>query len=186
MSCLRFSQFYLRFAYGLCNLHFFLRDSKLTRVLQNAIGGTSKTVIIATVSPADSAISESISTLNYAQAANGIVNKPIIDSKQKLSKNFKATDSTTPDNSVQQWYDLECKLKYMEAQLEEAQSALNRKNHQQQVLVDRVASMEKEVMKKEKIIKQAVEKIDFMDRMLRKSGKRSEKLLKSWRKSKLL
>lgn len=164
---------------------FFLRDSKLTRVLQNAIGGTSKTVIIATVSPADSAISESISTLNYAQAANGIVNKPIIDSKQKLSKNFKATENTTPDNSVQQWYDLECKLKYMEAQLEEAQSALARKNQQQQVLIDRVGFMEKEVMKKEKIIKQAVEKIDSMDRMLEKERKEKRKVVEELEKKQI-
>ena len=165
---------------------FFLRDSKLTRVLQNAIGGTSKTVIIATVSPADSAISESISTLNYAQVANGIVNKPIIDSKQRLSKNFKATDNTTPDNSVQQWYDLECKLKYMEAQLEEAQSALNRKNQQQQVLIDRVAIMEKEVMKKDKIIQQAVEKIDSMDRILEKERKEKRKIVQELEKKQIV
>ena len=56
------------------------RDSKLTRVLQESLGGRCKTVIVATLSPSVSAIEESISTLNYAQSANSIVNKPVATS----------------------------------------------------------------------------------------------------------
>jgi hypothetical protein len=53
------------------------RDSKLTRLLQESLGGRCKTVIIATVSPSVLAVDETISTLNYAQAAHGIQNKPV-------------------------------------------------------------------------------------------------------------
>ncbi|OEU06917.1 kinesin-domain-containing protein, partial [Fragilariopsis cylindrus CCMP1102] len=52
------------------------RDSKLTRILQESLGGRCKTCLIATISPSITAIEESMSTLNYAQAANGIINKP--------------------------------------------------------------------------------------------------------------
>ena len=55
-------------------------DSKLTRVLQEALGGRCKTVIVATISPSITAIEESVSTLNYAHSATGIVNKPVSSS----------------------------------------------------------------------------------------------------------
>ena len=52
------------------------RDSKLTRILQQALGGNSKTVIVATLSPSVTAIEESQSTLNYAQAAHVSIHRP--------------------------------------------------------------------------------------------------------------
>ena len=51
------------------------RDSKLTRLLKEALGGRSKTCIIATLSPSILCVDETLSTLNYAQRANGIKNK---------------------------------------------------------------------------------------------------------------
>ena len=143
------------------------RDSKLTRVLQDSLGGRSKTVIIATVSPSDIAISESISTLNYAQAANGIINKPIADSHHvsKLSVEYNA------ETNVEQWYEMECKIKYMEAQIEEAQVALARKNQQHQVLVDKKVKSDKKLAKAEKALHQAVERIDELDNALNQEKK---------------
>lgn len=41
------------------------RDSVLTRLLQNALGGNSKTVMLATISPADINYDETLSTLRY-------------------------------------------------------------------------------------------------------------------------
>ena len=51
------------------------RDSKLTRLLQESLGGRCKTCVIATVSPSIMSVDETLSTLQYAQAAVGIVNK---------------------------------------------------------------------------------------------------------------
>ena len=51
------------------------RDSKLTRLLQESLGGRSKTCIIATVSPAMSEYEETLSTLEYANRAKNIKNK---------------------------------------------------------------------------------------------------------------
>jgi hypothetical protein len=59
--------------------HIPYRDSKLTRMLQDSLGGNSKTVMIACVSPADSNFEESLNTLRYAQRARSIVNKAVIN-----------------------------------------------------------------------------------------------------------
>ena len=60
------------------------RDSKLTRLLQESLGGRAKTVIIATVSPSLLALDETLSTLEYAHRAKNIRNRPQVN--QKMSK----------------------------------------------------------------------------------------------------
>lgn len=50
------------------------RDSKLTRLLQNALGGSSKTIMICALSPASSNHEETLSTLRYADRAKKIKN----------------------------------------------------------------------------------------------------------------
>ncbi|CAH1104663.1 unnamed protein product [Psylliodes chrysocephalus] len=57
------------------------RDSKLTRILQDSLGGHTKTVIIATVSPAHNSYEETTSTLDYATRARDIKNTPTINEK---------------------------------------------------------------------------------------------------------
>ncbi|KAL9084591.1 MAG: hypothetical protein Q9159_005140 [Coniocarpon cinnabarinum] len=58
------------------NSHIPYRESKLTRLLQDSLGGRTKTCIIATLSPAKSNLEETISTLDYAFRAKNIRNKP--------------------------------------------------------------------------------------------------------------
>ena len=52
--------------------HIPYRDSKLTRLLQNSLGGNCKTSMIAMISPYDGSYNESTSTLNFAKRAKGI------------------------------------------------------------------------------------------------------------------
>lgn len=52
------------------------RDSKLTRLLRDSLGGRTKTCIIATVSPSVHCLEETLSTLDYAHRAKSIKNKP--------------------------------------------------------------------------------------------------------------
>ena len=54
------------------------RDSKLTRLLQDALGGNSRTVMVACVSPADANLDETLNTLKYANRARNIVNTPVV------------------------------------------------------------------------------------------------------------
>ncbi|XP_068668251.1 kinesin-like protein KIN-5B isoform X2 [Aristolochia californica] len=60
------------------------RDSKLTRLLRDSLGGKTKTCIIATISPSATCLDETLSTLDYAYRAKNIRNKP--EANQKLSK----------------------------------------------------------------------------------------------------
>lgn len=66
------------------------RDSKLTRLLQDSLGGNAKTVMIATVGPSHKNFSESLATLRYASRAKNIKNKPRIneDPKDALLREF--------------------------------------------------------------------------------------------------
>jgi hypothetical protein len=58
-------------------IHIPYRDSKLTRILKDSLGGNSNTVMIACVSPAESNFEESLNTLKYASRAMKIKNKPV-------------------------------------------------------------------------------------------------------------
>ncbi|KAK6142057.1 hypothetical protein DH2020_013886 [Rehmannia glutinosa] len=57
------------------------RDSKLTRLLRDSLGGKTKTCIIATISPSIHCLDETLSTLDYAHRAKNIKNKPEINQK---------------------------------------------------------------------------------------------------------
>ncbi|BEJ15730.1 hypothetical protein CspHIS471_0503350 [Cutaneotrichosporon sp. HIS471] len=59
--------------------HIPYRESKLTRLLQDSLGGRTKTCIIATVSPTRSNMEETLSTLDYASRAKSIRNKPEVN-----------------------------------------------------------------------------------------------------------
>ena len=59
------------------------RDSKLTRLLQDSLGGNTKTVMISNIGPADYNYDETMNTLRYASRAKNITNKPRINEDPK-------------------------------------------------------------------------------------------------------
>ncbi|XP_040119558.1 kinesin-like protein KIF28P [Oryx dammah] len=60
-------------------LHIPYRDSVLTKLLQSALGGNSRTTLIAAISPADICYEETLSTLRYAERAKKIRNKAVVN-----------------------------------------------------------------------------------------------------------
>jgi hypothetical protein len=70
--------------------HIPYRDSKLTRLLQDSLGGNTKTVMVANLGPADWNYDETLSTLRYANRAKNIKNKPKIneDPKDAMLREF--------------------------------------------------------------------------------------------------
>ncbi|XP_055852546.1 kinesin-like protein KIF21A isoform X1 [Episyrphus balteatus] len=58
------------------------RDSKLTRLLQDSLGGNSQTLMIACVSPSDRDFMETLNTLKYANRARNIKNKVQLNQDQ--------------------------------------------------------------------------------------------------------
>lgn len=59
------------------------RDSKLTRLLQDSLGGNTKTLMISNVGPADYNYEETLNTLRYASRAKNIKNQPKINEDPK-------------------------------------------------------------------------------------------------------
>ncbi|KAI9204425.1 P-loop containing nucleoside triphosphate hydrolase protein [Polychytrium aggregatum] len=70
--------------------HIPYRDSKLTRLLQDSLGGNARTLMLATLSPASYNYDESLSTLRYANRAKNIKNKPKVneDPKDAMLREF--------------------------------------------------------------------------------------------------
>lgn len=66
--------------------HVPFRNSVLTRLLKHALGGNSKTMLVAALSPADRNFDESLGTLRFADRAKQIVNKAVVneDAKDKM------------------------------------------------------------------------------------------------------
>ncbi|XP_007933516.1 stAR-related lipid transfer protein 9 [Orycteropus afer afer] len=67
------------------------RDSVLTWLLKDSLGGNSKTIMVATVSPAHTSYNETMSTLRYASNAKNIINKPRVneDANVKLIRELR-------------------------------------------------------------------------------------------------
>ena len=59
--------------------HIPYRDSVLTWLLRDCLGGNTRTVLVATLSPAEDNLGETISTLRYADRAKRIVNKAVVN-----------------------------------------------------------------------------------------------------------
>ncbi|XP_073073278.1 kinesin-like protein KIF21B isoform X3 [Manis javanica] len=70
-------------------VHVPYRDSKLTRLLQDSLGGNSQTVMIACVSPSDRDFMETLNTLKYANRARNIKNKVVVN-QDKTSQQISA------------------------------------------------------------------------------------------------
>ncbi|KAK6126456.1 hypothetical protein DH2020_039792 [Rehmannia glutinosa] len=126
--------------------HIPYRDSKLTRLLRDSLGGRTKTCIIATVSPAVHCLEETLSTLDYAHRAKNIKNKPEVN--QKMMKSTLIKDlygeierlkaevyAAREKNGVyipkERYYQEESERKAMADQIE--QMGMTIENHQKQI-----------------------------------------------------
>ena len=66
--------------------HIPYRDSKLTRLLQDSLGGNARTVMIANVGPADYNYEETLSTLRFAGRASKVCNRPVVNEDPKVQQ----------------------------------------------------------------------------------------------------
>ena len=60
-------------------VHIPYRDSPLTRLLRDSLGGNAKTLMIATVNGCQDSYFETLTTLRYAYRAKNIKNKPVLN-----------------------------------------------------------------------------------------------------------
>ncbi|KAJ8285057.1 hypothetical protein COCON_G00039070 [Conger conger] len=113
------------------------RDSVLTWLLKDSLGGNSKTIMIATVSPADVNYGETLSTLRYANRAKNIINKPTIN-EDSNGNQIALLDSPTA-------LSMEEKLQQNEARvLELTKEWTNKWNETQNILKEETLALRKE------------------------------------------
>ncbi|GKY93552.1 hypothetical protein MPSEU_000322600 [Mayamaea pseudoterrestris] len=114
------------------------RDSKLTRLLQDSLGGNSRTIMIACVSPADFNIEESINTLRYATSARNIKNTATRNVTQAMSA--EAAAKLTRENKLlkQEVRELQQTIQRMSEEFEtrELLSSPSREEAKEEVLVE--------------------------------------------------
>jgi len=128
--------------------HIPYRDSKLTRLLQDSLGGNTKTLMVACVSPADNNYDETISTLRYANRAKNIQNKPKInedpkdallrqyqDEIKKLKDMLEGKSVQPSQTSVELDFDLEEEREKIRAELrKEFEEQIKSKSGQKQTI----------------------------------------------------
>ena len=127
--------------------HIPYRDSKLTRLLQNSLGGNAKTVMVANIGPADYNYEETLSTLRYANHAKSIKNKPKIneDPKDTMIREYqseitrlkdeltKKLGGVNPDGTKNKIIEVETIIKVEdEERLKEAERKLNQEKIEMQ------------------------------------------------------
>eukprot|EP00538_Stauroneis_constricta_P006192 CAMPEP_0119549968 /NCGR_PEP_ID=MMETSP1352-20130426/3585_1 /TAXON_ID=265584 /ORGANISM="Stauroneis constricta, Strain CCMP1120" /LENGTH=733 /DNA_ID=CAMNT_0007595699 /DNA_START=219 /DNA_END=2423 /DNA_ORIENTATION=- len=93
------------------------RDSKLTRLLQDSLGGNSRTIMIACASPADFNVDETINTLRYATSARNIKNKATRNVMKTLSPEEAAKLQRENQLLKNQVTELQSTIKQLEDQL---------------------------------------------------------------------
>ncbi|KAI5713032.1 hypothetical protein M8J75_013166 [Diaphorina citri] len=158
--------------------HIPYRESKLTRLLQDSLGGRTKTSIIATVSPAQLNMEETLSTLDYAHRAKNITNRPEINQKmskkallreyteeiEKLRRDLQAAREKNgvflaAENYDQMVNELEYLRSELSTKINNIKAMIEQKETLEKVMEDLKISTTQEIEEKSKQLEDAKEKI---------------------------
>uniref|UniRef100_A0A8C2FTH6 Kinesin-like protein n=1 Tax=Cyprinus carpio TaxID=7962 RepID=A0A8C2FTH6_CYPCA len=96
--------------------HIPYRDSKLTRLLQDSLGGNARTVMVANIGPASYNLEETLTTLRYANRAKNIKNKPRVNEEEGWRRRGGEEDDDEEEgidadkNIVDYWHEQQEKL----------------------------------------------------------------------------
>uniref|UniRef100_A0A8D3BLL4 Kinesin-like protein n=1 Tax=Scophthalmus maximus TaxID=52904 RepID=A0A8D3BLL4_SCOMX len=142
------------------NRHICYRDSKLTFLLRDSLGGNAKTYIIANVHPGSKCFGETLSTLQFAQRAKLIKNKAVINEDtqgnvrqlqaevKKLKEQLvQALASHTVGPSAEIQHDFFYKAKFMAAV-----RLWRKRDEEKRMLLEKVAQLEEAWTQKDKFI----------------------------------
>ncbi|CAK5068661.1 unnamed protein product [Meloidogyne enterolobii] len=149
--------------------HIPYRNSKLTRILQDSLGGNSKTCMIANIGPAAYNYAETISTLRYASRAKRIQNMARIneDPKDALLRRFqneiqllkKRLEEAEPGSNAESDVDEEQNLSLEEADV-------NNTDSEHQRLVDDLLSREEELKRNKSEREKLMHKLVAIERQI--------------------
>ncbi|CAA9987886.1 kinesin-5, putative [Plasmodium knowlesi strain H] len=133
------------------------RDSKLTRLLQDSLGGKTKTFIVATISPSSLCIDETLSTLDYVFRAKNIKNRPEIN--VKTTKQLKIKDLNNEIEKLKNALHLSREKRGVYLDNEEYNNIQNSLKKNKEILLQK----EKILFEKSKKIKTLLNKMDYTD-----------------------
>lgn len=153
--------------------HIPYRDSKLTMLLQDSLGGNTKTLMIAVISPADYNYDESLSTLRYASRAKFIQNKPKvnedpkdallreygeeIDKLKKLLEQQSKGEPIIVEKIVEKYVEVPVKKKRAEAEVEELDEPVKRLSQRFTRKLSKLENSAEEYEQKKQLDKMMVE-----------------------------
>lgn len=152
--------------------HIPYRDSKLTYILQDSLGGNSKTIIIATASPSFLSYSETVNTLRFAQRAKLIKNVPKVNKNESNSNLLKTIELLNARIA-----ELESKCKDSEVVLQAVEQA-SEDNKETELfkarclrLEDKIENFKKEKIENDKRLKEYDEVFDKQRTLAKKVAK---------------
>lgn len=128
--------------------HIPFRDSKLTRLLQDSLGGNTKTVMCANLGPANLSHDETLSTLRYANRAKSIKNKPKINEDPK-------------DAMLREMQDEIAQLKKMLELRRKGMTAMEGDLHQAEIALDGSTEIRENLITKEVIVDTGISEEDL-------------------------
>eukprot|EP00873_Tetraselmis_striata_P012946 jgi/Tetstr1/433210/TSEL_022498.t1 len=134
-------------------VHVPYRDSRLTFLLQDSLGGNAKTFMIANVSPSMCCASETLSTLRFAHSAKSIVNKAVVNEEasgdiaelQSVIKQLRGELEMFHEGTADPFVELKQRLESVEAEKSQVQSELDTKLGENKQLQKRVSWLEKQL-----------------------------------------
>lgn len=145
--------------------HIPYRESKLTHLLQDSLGGKTKTCIIATISPSSGNFEETMSTLDYAQRAKNIKNKPEVN--QKLAQKEVIKEYTEEIANLQK--QLDC-LKRKDG-IYIPQESYNEMQENMNKAKEEIKFLEERIADKERQLNELLEELDKQNRLLNEKEK---------------
>eukprot|EP00026_Physarum_polycephalum_P000638 Phypoly_transcript_00639.p1 GENE.Phypoly_transcript_00639~~Phypoly_transcript_00639.p1 ORF type:complete len:1065 (+),score=165.20 Phypoly_transcript_00639:219-3197(+) len=155
--------------------HIPYRESKLTRLLQDSLGGKTKTCIIATISPAAGSMEETLSTLDYAYRAKNIRNRPEVNQKMtrkalikeyisEIEKLKVLLQASRDKNGVyvptDTFESMETELTLRRAQVGDVEQILEKREAELEVLKATIGEKVVEIEAKEKLILLSKEELE--------------------------
>uniref|UniRef100_A0A8C0B0S7 Kinesin family member 15 n=1 Tax=Buteo japonicus TaxID=224669 RepID=A0A8C0B0S7_9AVES len=148
--------------------HICYRDSKLTFLLRDSLGGNAKTCIIANVHPGSRCFGETLSTLNFAQRAKLIKNKAVVNEdtqgnvSQLQAEVKKLKEQLAQLTSVPSMRDMSKNINYMNNFLE-AMLFWEKSEGEKKNLLEKIAQLEDLCAKKEKFIQSSKMIVKFRE-----------------------
>uniref|UniRef100_A0A2K5YMV3 Kinesin family member 7 n=1 Tax=Mandrillus leucophaeus TaxID=9568 RepID=A0A2K5YMV3_MANLE len=135
--------------------HIPYRDSKITRILKDSLGGNAKTVMIACVSPSSSDFDETLNTLNYASRAQNIRNRATVNWRPEAERPESASvegqaaqgaGGRKEDEGAQQLLTLQNQVARLEEENRDFLAALEDAMEQYKLQSDRLREQQEEMV----------------------------------------